>query len=284
MEDDEILHYSTTHDEVLDPTLSMNTIGGGSSSSGGNGIMMMNGDVTTQSNQPSNKTNNHLYKVLVVGDYAVGKTSLIRRYCTGEFTSNYRITIGVDFCLKHIDWNENTSVSLQLWDIAGHERFGAMTRVYYKYAIAAVVCFDISRPSTLDNVKKWRDDINSKVVLPDGVTPIPMILLANKCDLPEITIDKTKMNKFAKENGFIAWFETSARKNVNIDTAFHFLVSHIMKITKNMTLQTQGQNNLGDHKKTELNVVGATQNSNFDKNDKDKENETTSSNKKGCCY
>ena len=75
MEDDEILHYSTTHDEVLDPTLSMNTIGGGSSSSGGNGIMMMNGgDVTTQSNQPSNKTNNHLYKVLVVGDYAVGKT------------------------------------------------------------------------------------------------------------------------------------------------------------------------------------------------------------------
>ena len=75
-----------------------------------------------------------------------------------------------------------------------------------------------------------------------------------------------------------------ARKNVNIDTAFHFLVSHIMKITKNMTLQTQGQNNLGDHKKTELNVVGATQSSNFDKNDKDKENETTSSNKKGCCY
>jgi len=86
-----------------------------------------------------------------------------------------------------------------------------MTRVYYKYAIAAVVCFDISRPATLDNVKKWRDDINSKVVLPDGVTPIPMILLANKCDLPEITIDKTKMNKFAKENGFIAWFETSGR-------------------------------------------------------------------------
>lgn len=67
----------------------------------------------------------HLYKVLVVGDYAVGKTSLIRRYCTGEFTSNYRITIGVDFCLKHLNWEEeNANVSLQLWDIAGHERFG----------------------------------------------------------------------------------------------------------------------------------------------------------------
>ena len=54
-----------------------------------------------------------------------------------------------------------------------------MTRVYYKFAIAAVICFDISRPSTLDNVKKWRDDINDKVVLPDG-SPIPMLLLANK--------------------------------------------------------------------------------------------------------
>jgi Ras-related protein Rab-32 len=122
---------------------------------------------------------NHLYKLLIVGDYAVGKTSLIRRYCNNEFTSNYRITIGVDFCVKQYDYDDNTSVSLQLWDIAGHERFGAMTRVYYKFAIAAVVCFDVSRPSTLDNVKKWRDDINDKVVLPDG-SPIPMLLLANK--------------------------------------------------------------------------------------------------------
>lgn len=68
------------------------------------------------------KKNDHLYKVLVVGDYAVGKTSLIRRYCTGEFTNNYRITIGVDFCLKQIDYDESTFVTLQLWDIAGHER------------------------------------------------------------------------------------------------------------------------------------------------------------------
>ena len=91
-----------------------------------------------------------------------------------------------------------------------------MTRVYYKFAIAAVVCFDLSRPSTLDNVKKWRDDINDKVVLPNG-EPIPMILLANKCDLPEISIDKAKMSKFAKDNGFLAWFETSAKTNTNIE-------------------------------------------------------------------
>jgi Ras-related protein Rab-32 len=192
-----------------------------------------------------------------VGDYAVGKTSLIRRYCTGEFTSNYRITIGVDFCLKQLDWDGNTSVSLQLWDIAGHERFGAMTRVYYKFAIAAVICFDISRPSTLDNVKKWRDDISEKVVLPDG-SPIPMILLANKCDLPDITIDKAKMNRFATQNGFLAWFETSAKNNTNIDTAFNTLIAHIIKLSKTMKIVTPDRqvNTAG------LNVIGSPRSSN----------------------
>lgn len=53
-------------------------------------------------------------------------------------------------------------MSLQLWDVAGHERFGTMTRVYYRYAIAAVIVFDVTRPATFDAVMKWRDDLNSK--------------------------------------------------------------------------------------------------------------------------
>lgn len=145
-----------------------------------------------------------------------------------------RITIGVDFCLKTLRHGENKdNISLQLWDIAGHERFGAMTRVYYRFAIAAVVCFDISRPSTLDNVKKWRDDINDKVVLPDG-SPIPMLLLANKCDLPDISIDREKMDRFARENGFIGWFSTSAKDNTGIDESFEFLVDRVVSVTKKL--------------------------------------------------
>lgn len=177
-----------------------------------------------------------LFKVLVVGDYAVGKTSLIRRYCTSEFTNNYRITIGVDFCLKSLTRNKE-EIDLQLWDIAGHERFGNMTRVFYRLSIAAIVCFDISRPSTFDNVKKWRDDINEKVELPNG-KPIPMILLANKCDLPDIIIDKEKMSKFAKDNGFLGWFETSAKENTNIDKSIDYLVDEILKISKTLEIQS----------------------------------------------
>mmetsp|Transcript_2820 Transcript_2820/g.4062 ORF Transcript_2820/g.4062 Transcript_2820/m.4062 type:complete len:234 (-) Transcript_2820:647-1348(-) len=185
-----------------------------------------------------------LYKVLVVGDYGVGKTAFIRRTCNNEFTNNYRITIGVDFSKKHVEY-EDKNVTLQLWDIAGHERYGGLTRVYYKFAIAALVCFDISRPSTLDNVKKWREDINSKVTLPNE-EHIPMILLANKCDLDDISIDEQKLSKFAKDNGFMAWFKCSAKDNININETIQYLVGHIVELSKTQKLElpNEKENNL----------------------------------------
>jgi Ras-related protein Rab-32 len=169
--------------------------------------------------------------VLVIGDYAVGKTSIIRRYCDDYFTPNYKLTIGVDFALKSLKWDDETIVSLQLWDVAGHERFGTMTRVYYKYAIAAIIVFDVTRPSTFEAVVKWRDDINSKVALPNG-EPIPLLLLANKCDLPGVHIDTDALDKFAAEQGFSGWFASSALNNTNIDEAMKFLIAKILDVAK----------------------------------------------------
>jgi len=170
-----------------------------------------------------------LYKVLVIGDYAVGKTSIIRRYCEGYFTPNYKLTVGVDFAVKDIMVDDQTKVTLQLWDVAGHERFGTMTRVYYKYAIAAIIVFDVSRLATFDAVTKWRDDINSKVVLAND-EPIPLILLANKTDIPGVTIDSNALDEFCTNNGFKAWFKTSAQDNVNIEQAMTVLLQEILKV------------------------------------------------------
>eukprot|EP01111_Echinosteliopsis_oligospora_P002372 TRINITY_DN1349_c0_g1_i1.p1 TRINITY_DN1349_c0_g1~~TRINITY_DN1349_c0_g1_i1.p1 ORF type:complete len:215 (+),score=50.48 TRINITY_DN1349_c0_g1_i1:146-790(+) len=177
----------------------------------------------------------HLYKVLVIGDYAVGKTSIIKRYCEGYFTPNYKLTIGVDFAVKVVEWDDQTTVSLQLWDIAGHERFGNMTRVYYKYAIAAIIVFDLSRPATFDAITKWRDDVNSKVVL-GNQEPIPVLLLANKCDLPGVVVDKDMLDKFCKENNLIGWYPTSAQNNVNIDDGMKFLIEKILDVAKTNTV------------------------------------------------
>eukprot|EP01128_Nolandella_sp_AFSM9_P006348 TRINITY_DN3238_c0_g1_i2.p1 TRINITY_DN3238_c0_g1~~TRINITY_DN3238_c0_g1_i2.p1 ORF type:complete len:215 (-),score=27.75 TRINITY_DN3238_c0_g1_i2:30-674(-) len=170
----------------------------------------------------------HLYKVLVIGEYAAGKTSIIRRFCESYFTPNYKLTIGVDFAVKEVEV-EDQKVTLQLWDVAGHERFGTMTRVYYKYAIAAVVVYDLSRPATLEAVTKWRDDVNSKVVLAND-EPIPIILLANKCDLDEVTQPGEEMQMFARENGFLAFFPTSAQADIGINEAMDFLVKQILRV------------------------------------------------------
>jgi len=180
-----------------------------------------------------------LYKVLVVGDIGTGKTSIIKRYVHGIFTQHYKSTIGVDFALKVIQWDPLTTVRLQLWDIAGQERFGNMTRVYYKEAVGALVVFDVTRSSTFEAVKKWKADIDAKVHLQSGKAdgdaepqPIPVVMLANKIDL--VGADgwgktKEELEAFCKEHGFVAAFETSAKDDISIDAAARQLVQTILE-------------------------------------------------------
>ncbi|KAH7829410.1 Rab32A4 [Monocercomonoides exilis] len=171
-----------------------------------------------------------LLKVLVVGDQGVGKTSLVQRYVNGIFAREYKATVGVDFAYRLIQVSPDTIVRLQLWDIAGQEKYGQLTRVYYKEAFGAIIVYDVSRPSTLDNVVEWKKDIDSKVRLPDPYeSPIPVILLANKCDLVKKKPDATKMDKFCRDNTIVKWFETSAQDNINVEEAIHFLVRLILE-------------------------------------------------------
>lgn len=163
--------------------------------------------------------------MLVIGDLGVGKTSIIKRYVHQIFSHYYRATIGVDFALKVIQWDNNTVIRLQLWDIAGQERYGNMTRVYYREAVGALVVFDVTRASTFEAVLKWKDDLDSKVTLNHG-RPVPAVLLANKSD--QLPPHSPKLDTFCRENGFVGWFETSAKENTNIDEAAHCLVEHIL--------------------------------------------------------
>ncbi|XP_062521005.1 ras-related protein Rab-32-like [Corticium candelabrum] len=172
----------------------------------------------------------HLYKVLVIGELGVGKTSIIKRYVHQFFSVHYRATIGVDFALKVLNWDQNTLIRLQLWDIAGQERYGNMTRVYYKEAVGAFIVFDVTRASTFEAVQKWKNDLDAKVQLPDG-KPVPCILLANKCDQAKegLVNNKHQMDEYCQDKGFLKWFETSAKDNINIDEAANCLVSKILE-------------------------------------------------------
>ncbi|CAL1675579.1 unnamed protein product [Lasius platythorax] len=253
----------------------------------------------------------HLFKFLVIGDYGVGKTALVRRYTEGKnlqflifrlrflvdgivfaqkilvvenvrsremilrkrafkegernekcaqaglsalktrkFSSNYKITIGADFAIKTLDWDPHTKINLQLWDIAGHERFGYMTRIYYKYAVAAALVFDISRAATFQSMKKWLYDLREKITLPDG-SDIPIVLLANKCDITVAVTDE-QISKFCKENKINAWYATSAKNNTNVDTAMRYLVENVLcaKIDNGVRDSIRLRENLLKHEKS----------------------------------
>nr|XP_003465670.1 ras-related protein Rab-32 [Cavia porcellus] len=170
-------------------------------------------------------TREHLFKVLVVGELGVGKTSIIKRYVHKLFSQHYRATIGVDFALKALNWDSRTLVRLQLWDIAGKRSFNVLTWIYYADSLASTVSKD---STSFDSSDKWKNDLDSKVHLHNG-SPIPAVLLANICDQNKDSgHNPSQMDQFCKDHGFSGWFETSAKDNINIDEAARFLVEHIL--------------------------------------------------------
>jgi len=175
---------------------------------------------------------------------------MMKRYVHNFFSEHYRATIGVDFALKIVKYDDDTTIRLQLWDIAGQERFGNMTRVYYKEAVGAFIVFDVTRQSTLQAAIKWKEDLDSKVQLSDGST-LPCVLLGNKCDLPKegLVNNDSKMDDFCKKNDFLDWFETSAKEDVGINDAVNCLVKKVLENHNTMAVnnvQDGGENAPGD--------------------------------------
>ena len=139
-------------------------------------------------------------------------------------------------------------VHLQLWDIPGHERFGGMTKVYYKYAHGAIIVFDLARPETFDSALGWLSDVTEKLFddrerpssstststaglpqIEEANTAMPVILLANKCDLPDLKVSRQKYSSYVGENGLLSWFETSSRDRSNVSLAVKRLVEYILE-------------------------------------------------------
>ncbi|MGH0173088.1 UNVERIFIED_CONTAM: hypothetical protein FKN15_064420 [Acipenser sinensis] len=180
----------------------------------------------------------YLFKVLVIGDREVGKTSLVQRYVNDKFSKHYKSTVGVDFAVKVIQRSDTETVRLQLWDIAGQERFASMTRIYYKEASGCFIMFDVMNPTTLNNSLKWKQDLDSKVMRADG-SPVPCMLLANKCDLSPWEVTHESIDQFSIKNGFAGWVETSAKDNKNINEAASALIEKMM-MQPSVDPQSQG--------------------------------------------
>ena len=167
-----------------------------------------------------------IFKILVIGDTGVGKSNLLLRYVKNEFAGDMRSTVGVEFGTKmmKIDGYE---VKAQIWDTAGQERYRAITSAYYKGAKGVLIVYDITRKNTFDNVDKWLNDFKMKC---DEDAAI--IIVGNKSDLIEKReIDTEEAKNYASLHN-LAFFETSAKENENVEKAFYDLVSQIVKNIK----------------------------------------------------
>ncbi|XP_057367813.1 ras-related protein Rab-7L1-like [Daphnia carinata] len=186
-----------------------------------------------------NRATEKLFKVIIIGDPGAGKTSFIRRYVQNAFRGDYKATIGVDFALKIVRWSENQTIKLQLWDIAGQERFTWMTRVYYKEAQGCIIMFDLTSRNSFKNAVKWKKDVDSKCFLEDGA-PVPCMLLANKCDLQQREVDQWEIETLCREQGFIGWTETSAKDDLMVGDCMRFLIEIMMKYNRFQTTDIFG--------------------------------------------
>lgn len=169
-------------------------------------------------------------KVLVIGETATGKSSLVNRLVQNMFQENYKATIGCEFGFKVIEVN-GVTLRVQLWDLAGQDRLGGISRMYCRDANGALVVADITREETIAKAVKWKEEVDENVKMPDQ-SPIPMGLCLNKVDLvPNLALRQDKYEAGARENQFVGCWFTSAKQGTGADEALLGLVTEILNRT-----------------------------------------------------
>lgn len=164
----------------------------------------------------------YLFKIMVIGEGAVGKTTLVNRYVTGTFERDYKTTIGSQFAVKlaHIsppDAEYATGIKLQAWDVAGQARFKAVRKMYYSGAAGIIVVFDVTRRRSFTELSKWIEEADESI---GG--RVPILLVGNKTDLPDRAVPADEAKKWAEDNGFL-YLESSAKTGEGVADMFTVL-------------------------------------------------------------
>lgn len=159
------------------------------------------------------------YKLVFIGDQAVGKTSIISSFMYGSFETHYASTIGIDFVSKSVPVDDGT-VRLQLWDTAGQERFRSLIPSYIRDSHVAVVVFDLTSRASFDSTKRWIADVRAQ-----RGNDVIIVLVGNKTDLADQReVSSAEVEARASEED-IMFIETSAKDNSNIKLLFRRLAT-----------------------------------------------------------
>lgn len=188
-------------------------------------------------------TYNYLFKIIIIGDSGVGKTSILNRFIDNTFSSHYISTIGVDFKLKNIKINDE-NIKLQLWDTAGQERFKTITSNYYRGAHCIFLVFDMSDTDTLTNISVWMEEVKQKC--DDGL----FIIVGNKMELQNIK--EKEITKILKINEIddTCFYKVSAKDATNVDEMFDSVTKKLVVKFKGVTRRVDN-NFFKEHKSSQ---------------------------------
>merc|ERR1711934_965264 len=163
------------------------------------------------------------FKLVLLGDSAVGKSSLVLRFVRGQFFEYQESTIGAAFLTQNVSLNDYT-VKFEIWDTAGQERYHSLAPMYYRGAAAAVVVYDITNADSFARAKSWVKELQRQ-----GSPNIVIALAGNKCDLAtKRKVELSEASEYAKDNGLFL-METSAKTALNVEELFKAIAKKLPK-------------------------------------------------------
>jgi len=167
----------------------------------------------------------HLFKILMVGDSGVGKSSLLLRFTDDTFSENFISTIGVDFKIRTVNIDGKV-VKMQIWDTAGQERFRTITSSYYRGAHGVILVYDVTDQVSFNNARQWLTEIERY-----ACGNVVKLLVGNKSDLTtKRVVDFVTGKEFADQFN-LPFLEASAKDGNNVGNAFNMLVKDIFNKT-----------------------------------------------------
>eukprot|EP00357_Protocruzia_adherens_P019450 CAMPEP_0114994834 /NCGR_PEP_ID=MMETSP0216-20121206/13369_1 /TAXON_ID=223996 /ORGANISM="Protocruzia adherens, Strain Boccale" /LENGTH=212 /DNA_ID=CAMNT_0002358759 /DNA_START=34 /DNA_END=672 /DNA_ORIENTATION=+ len=179
-----------------------------------------------QSKRPGLTSSIAKYKLVFLGDQAVGKTSIIHRFIYDNFDTSYKATVGIDFLSKTMYLDEKT-IRLQLWDTAGQERFKSLIPSYIRDSSLAVIVYDITNKTSFQDVDKWVEDIRI-----ERGEDVRIMLVGNKIDLTEQRVVSTEEGEAKARDLEVLFIETSAKQGANVKQLFKKLASTLPGMTE----------------------------------------------------
>ena len=185
-----------------------------------------------------NKDNVIKYKILLLGNTQVGKTSMLKRFCDEQYNEDTLSTIGIDAKTKFIN-HKDRKIQLDIWDTAGQERFLSITKNTYKGSDGIILIYDLTSKKTFNSINNWIKGINEAI----DINKIGFVLVGNKSDCE----DKDRQVSFeegeilAKEKGF-PFFETSVKENINVNQVFVAIIDKMLDLGIKIIKEKNGGN------------------------------------------